>query len=752
MKLSYTASIAALSLAAGVTLVAGCSGIGSGSAPDKLIIYPADLRAERPMQVYPCVRDGVVVDGYFTNGTVANFTGRANWTSSRPDLVQVTNGTEKIPETPSLVFGKGVLRAIKTDPAIVTISADFAGLHASIPVIVQPAPTFKISAVTSGASFATPNSTPQLAVGSRMGLALFTSLGGHPRTLGSGIEWLFDVGGVPVPDTDPLNPVSKFVTLGEFTGSLHGLRADEGGNNTSAGPIPTATVAFSDAIDPAFTDCKAAETTLQSNPVQIRVGNVASVALANEAGFSADGQEALKSGQSLSLLGTLDFSDGNGPQPNPQDLSLQSHFEELCMRRTCDSAGANCSDAQDVSCTATDKLCPALTAPDATNNNATYCRLDTHFLVTVPNYPVALTAAFTPTTLALPVTDTVTTSISVVPFNVNQSPEWILVTDSEEMLVKSIDVSNPSITVLTVVRGYRGSTAATHAGGAAVLPAPSHFQARYPATKGDDTTITNAIDSSTTGPITLASIAHYPIPPWEGIIDAGLPSQEIVLVTAVTNATTDLTVVRGYDNSAAHPSSAQAHNAGATFSQFVVAAPGPVNITPANGTMTVMGMCPMVNSASGLCPAYTNGSTINAFDTVQLEAVGTYSDTINAPRQQIISHLGLFSGLESPKIVWTTSDSSVAVVSGGGLLSSTGECGGNVVVRARVTSSTNTPDKTNSLNTSDPATNVDDDNCLGHNGVTDDPFCDQVCVTVNPVGPNPLPDGVTCPTPAPCPP
>jgi hypothetical protein len=738
MKLNKLLTLLAIVAAAGAAVVAGCQGIGSGSTIQKLVIFPADGRAERPLRVYPCIRDAVVVEGFFTDGTIANFTGRATWTSSDPSVVDVTHGTEFIPETPTVRFGKGVLRAKTTSSTPVTISADFAGLHTSIDVLVEPAPVFKISALTQGATFNTPNTAPQLAVGSKMALGLFTELGGKPRTVGAAVQWLLDVGAGPVPDDDSTNPRSPFVTLGEFNGLLTGRRADEGGAGPAGGPIPQAAVAFGEAIDPGTgpysTDCQVAQGTIAQVP--IRVGNVTSVALSAESGFSNDGKIAVKTGQQLQLLGTLDFGDGGGPQPNPQDLSLASHYEELCTRRTCDANGANCSDAQDVACVVTDKLCPTLTAVDS--NNQTFCRLDTRFLVVVPNYPITITAPFTPTTLAADVPDTTSTTISILPMALNTAVEWPAQIDGETVLVKSIDTTNTSVTVLTVVRGYAGSTAATHLSGALMSPVATHLTARYPSAAGDDTTITTAIGAGDTT-VTLASIAHYPLPPWEGVIDDGTASQEDVLVTAVTNATTNLTVVRGYRGS-----TAQAHNAGATFKQFSVKAPTPLALTPANGTLTTLAVCQLGPSSDPLCPSYAN-PFINAFDTLQLEAIGTFNDTVNPDREQRMTHAGAFSNLESPKVAWSSSDLRVAFVTATGLVESTGECGGTVVLRARSNSSTDTADKKNIKNDPlDPTTLDDDTACTG------DALCDQVTLDVCPA---PLiSPGVTCdPKPASCP-
>lgn len=128
--------------------LAGCGSIGEGSTIESLEILPANGSAETaPYTMYQCLRDQLVVIATFSDGTRADFSFRANWTSSDPAIVQVSNN-----DVPSVFVIDGVFTPLANVPyrpgtlipaggtGTATITASFIGLHASMNVAVSAAP------------------------------------------------------------------------------------------------------------------------------------------------------------------------------------------------------------------------------------------------------------------------------------------------------------------------------------------------------------------------------------------------------------------------------------------------------------------------------------------------------------------------------------------------------------------------------------------------------------------------------------
>jgi hypothetical protein len=247
--------------------------------------------------------------------------------------------------------------------------------------------------------------------------------------------------------------------------------------------------------------------------------------------------------------------------------------------------------------------------------------------------------------------------------------------------------------------------------------APTNFSATFPAVLGGATLLAAAIDAVATT-IEVEALEGYPTTfPWFAVIDAA-GTREDVRVTAADGTT--LTVVRGVGGTVT-----AAHAAGASFEQRSYASGAPLAITGKEGTLTTLVVDPP--------------GTLDPLGTLQLRAEGTYVDQAAASRQQRVTRL-IAASDDTPTVVWTTSDATVATVgANSGLVFSSSACGGRPSVRARADSSADA-----TTETFDPATTADDDACVGT-----DPLCDQVelCVATQ----DPLPLGVSCSTTTTCP-
>jgi hypothetical protein len=169
-----------------LAFLTGCESIGEGSTLRSLEILPASGSTETSpsYQIYQCLRDQLVVLGTFTDGTRADFSFRATWTSEHPSIVQVSNN-----DIPTTVVVDGAFVPIESSPyrpgtlvpkgapgAETTITASFVGITASIKVsIAQPA--FRIAPLKSGAGLATPQPTAFVGVNMSQPFGFFVQQG-----------------------------------------------------------------------------------------------------------------------------------------------------------------------------------------------------------------------------------------------------------------------------------------------------------------------------------------------------------------------------------------------------------------------------------------------------------------------------------------------------------------------------------------------------------------------------------------------
>ena len=261
----------------------------------------------------------------------------------------------------------------------------------------------------------------------------------------------------------------------------------------------------------------------------------------------------------------------------------------------------------------------------------------------------------------------------------------------------------------------------------AASSSPTTFFATYPASFGTATKIPDPLAAGDTS-LTVAALVNYPaVFPFEGVIDKGLASEEIVQVTARGSGTLMLTVVRGYSGT-----TAQAHGALATFVQrsFTTST---LDLTAVGGVLTTFSIDLPV--------------TLPLYQSVQLTATGTFDDGVT-PRTQNVAHQSAYA-VGSPGIIWTSSKQSVATVtSSSGLVESFSPCGGTTVIRARARSSTDTAKDDDVFAKPDPAAlGVDDTDANGNTDANDtactttDALCDQVNLMIPRA--SPLPPGYT---------
>ncbi|MES2490840.1 MAG: hypothetical protein V4607_13720 [Pseudomonadota bacterium] len=126
-----------------LTALAACNGVGKGDKIDHLLMVSkvGDQAVFLPFNFqvlgYQCLRQQLGIYAVFESNTSADYTGRAGtiWTSSSPDVVRVSDGTEPDPTNPGRVFPKGVITPVRAGRAVIT--ADYVGVTTSIEVIVR---------------------------------------------------------------------------------------------------------------------------------------------------------------------------------------------------------------------------------------------------------------------------------------------------------------------------------------------------------------------------------------------------------------------------------------------------------------------------------------------------------------------------------------------------------------------------------------------------------------------------------------
>lgn len=117
-----------LLLAAGA--LAGCD-VEGGSGLDQVVF----TASESETRTFQCVFSGLEVQAEFADGAVEDATQRAEWRSSDPDVVRVSNGEDRNPSGETL--RKGILQPVGQPGETATITAEFGEQSASFELAVE---------------------------------------------------------------------------------------------------------------------------------------------------------------------------------------------------------------------------------------------------------------------------------------------------------------------------------------------------------------------------------------------------------------------------------------------------------------------------------------------------------------------------------------------------------------------------------------------------------------------------------------
>lgn len=127
-------------------LLSACNGVGSGSKPESLRVLPRDgnlatalldpTAPVAPGKIYTCLRSAMGLYVTFTDGSIGDFSTRANWVSSDETVVRVSSPDkpEPVPDNPGLFYSGGTV--IPVAPGSTTLTATYLGMSATLPVNV----------------------------------------------------------------------------------------------------------------------------------------------------------------------------------------------------------------------------------------------------------------------------------------------------------------------------------------------------------------------------------------------------------------------------------------------------------------------------------------------------------------------------------------------------------------------------------------------------------------------------------------
>lgn len=280
--------------------LAGCDsgGIGSGNALETVELKRATgVLGTESNRSFLCVRDTLALLGTFTDGSVGDFSTRAQWSSANPAVLQVSNGDILVdPADPSrgaFVHGTLVPLAATAPGQTVRVTATFVGLSASYDVSIgDPGPARIIP--QSQPDAADPVLPQNVAVGSTEQLFAFAEFDGHTINVTNAADWSF-APDASIPDFDDV------ALIGASSGVVAGL--------APAGPLT---------VRATFSACDRVTTT------QVRVRDLAGLALAHEftpQTTSNIGQVVIGTTERLRVRGT--FAEGTD-QDLGQQVSLTS--------------------------------------------------------------------------------------------------------------------------------------------------------------------------------------------------------------------------------------------------------------------------------------------------------------------------------------------------------------------------------------------------------------------------------------------
>jgi hypothetical protein len=197
---------------AAVAALGACGGsgkgtlVGNGVGPSQLLISPSTNLAETTGErAYPCELVKLTARMVFSDGSVGNFTARVNWSSSSPDVVDVSNGNLLVEGGGGATYARGTLLPHTTGSAYIT--ADFQGMKASFRIDVGSAPqNLRFYAarensyvpVSTLRNYDTSAGVLWLASSTNQALKVIGDVDGVPTDLTDSVRaWAFDQGGDP---------------------------------------------------------------------------------------------------------------------------------------------------------------------------------------------------------------------------------------------------------------------------------------------------------------------------------------------------------------------------------------------------------------------------------------------------------------------------------------------------------------------------------------------------------------------------
>lgn len=259
-------ALSALLVAASLAL-AGCGGLGEGTLPVSAVIQPfGGLEGAPTTKAYTCLNTALSLFIDFNNGARGDFTSRATFSSSNPAVARVSNRDIAVPEQTNSFYSSGTI--VPVSPGTATITAQYLSFTESIDVTVTTPTNFKVTPASG-----------DLAVNSRLDLAVTADLDGIETPVDSAVLWSF------------VTPNTAVATIDPVAGTVAGVAAGSG--LTARARIPGCTLTADAAI---------------------AVANLQSLALTRE--FGANDRLIVGTSERLIATGSLD----NGMT---QDLSQQ---------------------------------------------------------------------------------------------------------------------------------------------------------------------------------------------------------------------------------------------------------------------------------------------------------------------------------------------------------------------------------------------------------------------------------------------
>lgn len=269
MKPVSFATLRAAALPLVVTAMVGALGscsVGDGILPVDAKIQPVGgVIGATSSKAYTCLNTGLSLFLYFSNGSVGDFTGRATFTSSNPNVAKVSNSDVATLDNPALFYQHGTIVPIAAGTT--TITAKYLSFTRTLDVTVSPI-----------ANFRTVPASADLAVNSGLDLAAVADLDGVETPIDAAVSWAF------------VTPNTSVATIDATSGTIRGVAV---GGLTAQARIP----ACGQTVDAA-----------------VNVANLQSLALTRE--FGDNQNLILATSERLIATGTLD----NG---KTQDLSVQ---------------------------------------------------------------------------------------------------------------------------------------------------------------------------------------------------------------------------------------------------------------------------------------------------------------------------------------------------------------------------------------------------------------------------------------------